>query len=224
MTKSKPTWLKTISCVAWDLDGTLYPTSEGLSQYIHQQVITKVAEQENCSTDQAKQLYQTRYQELHSNTKTLESFGINGKQFFLSLWENHDLSPYIKPNPELATSFKKLKQTKSYFHVIHTNSNTLGTVKKKLDLIGLDPDIFQQIITSVDIGHNKPDERMFKALIELTKTPPAKILYVGDREHTDIIPAKNLGLYTALVDPKETNSKADITVNSAEQLLELLKH
>lgn len=148
------------------------------------------------------------------------------RNFSLIFGKKEDLSEHIKPDKPLVNALRVYKQKNPLVqHYLHTNSNTAATVEKKLGLIGISPDFFEKIITSVDVGRNKPDKKMFQVLIDLVKKKPRNILYVGDREKTDIVPAKKMGMQAAIITTdisKAQNSVADIVAGSAQELLELI--
>ena len=53
------------------------------------------------------------------------------------------------------------------------------------------------LMTSAEIGHEKPDQRFFEAVLaRMDAGDPGEVLYVGDRVDTDVIPAAALGLRT----------------------------
>jgi HAD superfamily hydrolase (TIGR01549 family) len=214
--KSNPSWIKKIKLVAWDLDGTLYQANAQLKQAIDQLKFRTIADKLEVSLKEAKNKFKQVYQELNSNTKTLNHFGINGQQFFIDAWLKLDLEKYIPPNPELAKNLKRLKAETSLKQYILTNSNTQETVLKKLNLIGIDSKVFDQIHTSVEIGYNKPDEEAFQVLWNESGFKKNEIVYVGDRIKTDIRPAKKLGLNAIHI------SKNKLKVNSF--LVWLLDH
>lgn len=68
-----------------------------------------------------------------------------------------------------------------------------------LRIVDLPKDWFAHLLTGDDIAERKPALDGFYRIIELSKLPPAEILYIGDREKADIIPAKKVGLKTCLV-------------------------
>ena len=100
-----------------------------------------------------------------------------------------------------------------------TNSNSRENIKRKLELIGLSSERFEFIITSVEVGFNKPHSKIFEQLINQSKLKPSEIIYVGDREIVDIIPAKKLGIRTCLVGG--ISKEADLSVASPVELLEM---
>lgn len=53
------------------------------------------------------------------------------------------------------------------------------------------------VLTSEQLGHDKPDEAFFSAVAEQLGNPgPERLLYVGDRADNDVLPAAELGWRT----------------------------
>lgn len=215
-------WLSHIRVCAWDLDGTLYPPTTALDQEIHQQIITALADSLQYSLTAAEDYYQTKKKQLKSTTKVLNSAKIDGHQFFINLWLALDLQKYIQPNPQLVKLFA---QTKNFRHVLHTNSNTQETIRRKLDCLGLAVTVFSQIMTSAEIGTTKPDVRAFTYLIDQVAVPVSQILYIGDRIDVDLLPARELGMHTCLITNGTTVSNSgdiDLVFDTPTDLLKTL--
>lgn len=219
--------LSNITYFVFDLDGTLYPPSQGLNQLIENKKLEQVAKKLNVSPEQAAKKFLARYQKFGSNTKALNSFGIDGQVFFISIWNQINLTQHIDKDPDLRTAFStviaKPKSSSPNFAIL-TNANTLETAKKKLKAIGLDYRWFGPILTSVEIGHHKPDQRAFWPVLKLANSP-TRLLYIGDREETDIAPARALGMKTVLINwnnKKPTDSQADLVLKKPHHLLKLL--
>lgn len=212
-------WTNDIETIVWDLDGTLYPADVDLSEAITTKLFERLSHKLDCTQEEAIKQYEVIYNQLHSNTKTLNHFGIDGEGFFISVWLELDLPKYIDPNPDLVELFKNhsLRQQQ----VIFTNTNTQETVAKKLAVIGLDPANFDAIYTSIEAGHHKPDPEAFLFVSEQLQLPPEKLVYVGDRERVDIEGAKNVGFKTILVHrdvTEEVESVADAVVMGPEKV------
>jgi FMN phosphatase YigB (HAD superfamily) len=62
--------------------------------------------------------------------------------------------------------------------------------------LGLAADL---IVTSDDLGVEKPDPHFFVEIEKLAPYPAAELLYVGDRLDNDVRPAATRGFFTALV-------------------------
>lgn len=57
---------------------------------------------------------------------------------------------------------------------------------------------FREIITSAQVGFEKPSAKIFRHLITASGYPPSRILHVGDRLADDVRGALDAGLQTAL--------------------------
>jgi HAD superfamily hydrolase (TIGR01549 family) len=184
--------------IVWDLDGTLYPPNHDLNTFIEEEKTKRVADHLGVSVPVAQKRFSALYKKLASSTRTLNELGLQGEDFFISIWLEADFSKYIEKDSRLKTLFHKLQKLPKYQIAMLTNTNTQETVRKKLDAIGLREGLFSPIITSVEIGYHKPDHRAFERVLALNKDPN-RIMYIGDKEHTDIVPAHKLGMKTCLV-------------------------
>jgi putative hydrolase of the HAD superfamily len=213
------TWLKDIKVLAWDLDGTLYPPTEELNQAIEQALVEALAAALDCSMAAAAKHYTLQKTKLKSSTKVLNQAGINGHQFFTDLWTNLPLEQFIQPNPDLERLFST---SKNLTHALHTNSNTLEIVKRKLACVGLSINHFTHIMTFPRDGYQKPDLQAFQMLVDELDETPEKILYIGDRNEVDLEPAKQLGLHTALISYSQQKSgsfQPDLVFNTPNEVL-----
>ncbi|MFH2118659.1 MAG: HAD family hydrolase [Candidatus Paceibacterota bacterium] len=222
MKKSPPVWLKKIKLIAWDLDGTLYPPLSKVTDEIDQARITTIAQHLKISTDEAQQKFAKMYAQLHSTTEVLNKLGIEGEQFFIDFWDSFDLSKYIDPDPQLKKMFIKLKE-EGREHALLTNANTQESVREKLKATGLSSDLFSAIFASGRTGIHKPAPEAFAQLWEQTPFTIEQIVYLGDKENTDIVPAKKLGLKTVLMDwwGEATTTQADLIVRSPRDFLKM---
>lgn len=187
--------LAQVKVIIWDLDGTLYQDAPGLSELIRSEIYKRLAKAMGVSVEEAQREYDKKYQEVEGATKTLETFGLNGIEIVDEVFERIDFSRYLKKNPKLPVLFASLA---SFRHILLTN-NRREHALKKLEAIGLDPAVFEEIICTYDLGIFKPDRRVFELVLEKTGLPPNQHLYVGDQEKKDIVPAKAVGMRTAMV-------------------------
>ena len=208
-------WHNKIKLLCWDLDGTLYPENLNLKKHIDDLIVNSIALKNNWTNKVAEQKIKQKVLEMKSTTKSLDYFGVDGTQFFINIWETIDLGLYIQKNKKLSKLFKESKIKNSIF----TNSNTLNNVKAKLKIIGINPKDFSFIMTSTQIGFTKPDKKVFEAIIKKSGLKPSEILYVGDRDSVDILPAKKIGMKTCMV--RNYSDRADICAKDPEEVLEL---
>ena len=69
----------------------------------------------------------------------------------------------------------------------------LGLQVGKIEAMGI-ADRFEHVIASGEVGHAKPDARIFLAAVQAFGVDAAQAAYVGDRLHTDAIGAAEAGL------------------------------
>lgn len=124
-----------------------------------------------------------------------------------------------------SSSLKRNKMTlenlKSFYQ-LGIISNFSGNLNIILDEFSLRPN-FNFVLDSYHVGFSKPSPEIFKIAISKCQTDPSNIYFVGDNILNDIIPAKELGMKTVLIQPREelniTNDIADYKISSLKELL-----
>jgi putative hydrolase of the HAD superfamily len=86
-------------------------------------------------------------------------------------------------------------------------------------------ELFDSVTESFYVGHSKPDERIFRAALAKQKFSPEECLYIGDNPKNDILPARELGMRTALIHPagKKQDCGADFYVGELRALVPLIE-
>lgn len=199
----KNSWGK-IRAIGFDVDGTLYHSSEELQIEVGKDIIAEAARQMSQDPDEIVDEYIKRRQEYRSNTKTLNSFGLPGEEIFQKIWDRVEIGKYIKKDQRLIKLIQKLK--KKYRVFLITNGRG-EEVERKLKHLGLDHHDFDPRIYCYDQGWIKPDPQPFLAAIEALSMKPEETVYVGDREDVDIEGAQAVGMKTIFVGGK--SGKAD---------------
>jgi len=87
-------------------------------------------------------------------------------------------------------------------------------VSKALSRKGL-TEYFDAIITSVDAGSRKPDNRIYLKALDLLDCAPGEAIMVGDRVDTDIAGANKIGITSILC---RWNDRYPVEVESEESL------
>ena len=195
----RPSWISEILALGWDLDGTLYRSFPGeteLTDMIRKRQLAAVASKQGWDLRRTQREYRKRYLELGSNTKTMTSFGIDGVDFFTSIWDEIDLKKYIQRDGRITELFERLPGKR---HFLISNSNRIDQIEKKLHLIGLDPNVFELIVSTVDLKAVKPDPKPFLVALEKLQLKPGQVLFIGDRVTTDIMGARGVGMRTCMV-------------------------
>jgi putative hydrolase of the HAD superfamily len=90
-------------------------------------------------------------------------------------------------------------------------SNRSNSIDAEIQEMGID--IYLDFyFASADIQIWKPDPGIFEHALFLAESTPESTAYIGDNFYTDIIGAKNAGLYPILYDPRNIFPDADCQV------------
>ncbi|HVI69741.1 MAG TPA: HAD-IA family hydrolase [Magnetospirillaceae bacterium] len=121
--------------------------------------------------------------------------------------------------PDLVDTFRGIASTGVKIAVISNTSMTRGvTLKRSLELLGLGQFI-EFYLFSDEFGCNKPDPRIFNALVEQAGVTPNDILHVGDNPIADVQGAINAGMHALHYTPK-----GEVTPTTFTRLSELRNH
>jgi HAD superfamily hydrolase (TIGR01549 family) len=80
-------------------------------------------------------------------------------------------------------------------------SNRSSSVDQEIQELGFDA-FFDFYFTSGDVQIWKPDPGVFEHALFLAESSPEVTAYIGDNYYTDVIGARNAGLYPILYDPR----------------------
>lgn len=75
-----------------------------------------------------------------------------------------------------------------------------GCVIEKLEALGIDPALFDLMVSAPELGALKPSEPCVRRVMELLNAKPETTLFVGDREDKDGASAKAVGARFLLID------------------------
>lgn len=132
----------------------------------------------------------------------LESRGQNNATTLLELMTRYETALA----DDIRTQWMKLERPKlfealsaRYPIVLLTNEN-LRTQLIKVSAIDPAGKFFKRIITSEEIGFEKPDQRMFSAALRALAFPPDECIMIGDSVETDVMPAISQGMHAIFSD------------------------
>jgi FMN phosphatase YigB (HAD superfamily) len=95
--------------------------------------------------------------------------------------------------PDVRASLVALRDAGLWVGLAGNQTLRAGQILRALDLAA------DLIVTSDDLGVEKPDPRFFVEIEKLAPVPAAEMLYVGDRLDNDVCPAATRGFATALL-------------------------
>ncbi len=106
-----------------------------------------------------------------------------------------------------------------------TLSNNISKVRYLLEITGV-AGFFEKHFISEEVGAAKPDEAIFAAALRDTCIAPHQGMMAGDRLDNDIVPARRLGLKTALICADVDSFKddnADVICSDLSELVDILE-
>lgn len=124
-----------------------------------------------------------------------------------SIYQNLLLDNMI-PEPGIAAFLQYLKD--HHFRIGIGSDATAQQQFLKLDRLGFLP-FFEFIVTSEEVGVEKPDPRFFKRCHQKCACNPNEVMFIGDNFEKDYIGAKNAGYYAVWYNPKRRNNEIPVT-------------
>jgi len=155
------------------------------------------------------------------------------------LWDNLNLPPNYESINIVAKSFaesiidyppklmdgvmntlEKLKENQYKIGLISDTGFTPGVILKKVMENAGVLKYFDTFSFSDETGVSKPDNRAFNTILEQLNVTPQEALHIGDIEKTDIIGAKQIGMYAIRFSGDETavlnKNNPKVTIADAE--------
>jgi FMN phosphatase YigB (HAD superfamily) len=154
------------------------------------------------SEDEAVQIFGDAYERLRANYR-----------------RGGDIPDFLSPGAR--DGLERLKMN----YRLATLSNNISKARYLLDIAGV-AGFFEKYFISEEVGTAKPDEAIFKAALLDTGIAPHQGMMVGDRLDNDIVPARRLGLKTALIYAGIDRIKddcADIICSDLGELADILE-
>ncbi|MEW5960252.1 MAG: pyrimidine 5'-nucleotidase [Chloroflexota bacterium] len=182
--------------ILFDLDETLYPREAGLMDALSRRMHSYMVQKLGIPADDVPTKRRAYYQQYGTTLRGLiEEYHIDPAEFLTFV---HDVDPgeFFGASPPLADMLNEIPLLK----VIFTNANyahserVLNTLRVRLH--------FGQIIDIQALGYkNKPDPLAYYRALALLQTSGESCIIVDDTAR-NLIPAKDVGMTTILVDSK----------------------
>nr|MBI4156309.1 HAD family hydrolase [Candidatus Woesearchaeota archaeon] len=209
-----------IEAVGFDLDNTLYVKNPIIDKKINDYICLKASNILKKELIEVKTSFQQKYSELHSSHGSLMAIGIENEDLAISIvqeaLENADISSSLSQDVKLNDMLKKLSK---YYRLFMITGSRKDLAIKKLDALGIDKNLFYPSLYAYSI-YERYNGSAFSYVSSIISIPPNRIMFVGDREKSDILPAKKLGIKTAIVN--STSQFADYNLKTIYDLEEIL--
>jgi len=136
--------------------------------------------------------------------------------------------------PYLDEALTELKR-RGYKLGIITNTVTSREEHVRIALRKIDVEkYFDVVVTSVDVGFNKPDERIFLTALKALEVKPEEAVMVGNRISADILGGNRIGMKTILYkwnqryldtiqSPQEEPTRTITSLNELPKVLDEIK-
>jgi FMN phosphatase YigB (HAD superfamily) len=212
--------------VTFDIGGVIY------SDDVFKRAIFKALNKLSANVDQAA-FDQVYNQHLESQSGSLRS---KLCQHFLGSLDKRDQLMEIATQNWLFTPNDLYQDSKACINEFKSMGVKIGIVANQPASVvnSLKSDQIYDLIdflgVSEIVGIEKPDKAIFELAIAKLATPANKIIHIGNRIDTDVIPAKSSGMKTVWVRRGEANpyptpadlKQADLTVDNLTNLPELI--
>lgn len=208
-----------IRCILFDLDGTLYQSSQ-YSRRLEAEILGIVGRELNLDEKHAKKLLDTRRKRIGTLTRTIESLGIDRVEFYRALARRISPHLYLSRAVRERELMKDLRKRGFRLGLVSNSGRPLAN--KILKAIHLEPRLFDVIVTSTE-AEPKPSPGPFLLAMKHLGCEASHTIYVGDRDEAELRPAKELGLRTVLVDRTGNGPSrwADYIVHDVSEMTEL---
>ena len=190
---------KTLQCIFFDLDNTLYPRSCGLMRTIGERINLYMIERLGIQPADVSRMRDDFLRSFGTTLNALRRFYDVDPDEYLDFVHDIPISRYLQYEPELDQMLERMQTRK----IVFTNADAKHA-RRVLSRLG----ILRHFESIIDIHLldfvNKPARRAYFTALDFASVRPEVCLLVED-SLVNVIPAKELGMTTVLVG-EETHS------------------
>jgi|SRR3989344_1407983 len=212
--------LREVKAAGFDLDGTLYSTTFEIDERIRTRIAEKILKKVSSlgSVKRARDYFEGEYRKTGSGSKVLERVGYHdSREVMDECLATADVLDLIERDDELRGILENI-HAKYKTYLITSSPRDLAL--QKLNRIGIDRRLFDTAMYSEMPDVSKSDGSAFEYLVKTVSIPAYQHVYVGDREKSDILPAKRLGMKTVAV--WSSIEEADFSIDHIHDIKRLL--
>lgn len=204
--------------ILFDLDETLYPRESGLMSAIYERILLFMTQKVGIPADDVADKRRDYYQQYGTALRGLmEEYEIDPGEYLAFI---HDLDPhdFFGISPPLDNMLEEIPLHK----VIFTNADVAHS-RRVLNTLQVGHH-FELIIDIKAIGYkSKPDPLAYQRALALLGVSGSRCIMVDDTPR-NLIPAKDLGMTTILVNGPDTSIAIDYTVPTIFHVERVLKN
>ncbi len=207
-----------LKSVGFDIDGVLYMSQ--VNPNVGTVYCQTVADKLNLPVKEVQDFYDANFAKYGNSPDTMKSF-CRGRlpdpelsESFLDVLEGTEQIDETQNNPQLRNFLEQLSRKLPIFLI---TGNREEHAVKKLDAVGLSDSLF------TFRGYSAQDKsKTLKEASSALDLPYHNIMYVGDSEISDIIPASSLGMRSCKISEHTGETKAEIQLSNVLDLESLL--
>jgi HAD superfamily hydrolase (TIGR01509 family) len=167
--------------------------------------------------------YEDRIGVLEYRRAVLSAHGVTAEESFAEgLIALEQESEDIEPAPGVTDAIPALAAAGVGLAIVTDTVQPLHTKRAWLTRIGLQPEYFGAIVSSVEVGHSKPHPRIYQAALERLGVEASVAGFVGHATD-ELEGAAALGLCTIAFRPDEPDVAADATIDDLRLLIDLVR-
>jgi pyrimidine 5'-nucleotidase len=205
------------STLFFDLDDTLYPSTNGLWQAIKARMSLYMLEKLHLPEAEIPELRQKYYQRYGTTLRGLQRHHQVEAADFLAYVHDLPLERYLIPDPEVRALLSSLHQNKWIF--TNADENHARRVLGRLELA----DCFQGIIDLRALDYLcKPEEEAYRVAMRIAGESDPRRCVLLDDSPRNLRPAREIGFTTVLIGENPDDSSADYTISSLKYLPETM--
>lgn len=208
----------------FDIDGTLYPidgvpgkkfSESKLYARIKMNVLRVLSDLYKTSPEETEILYKSLKEKYNGSISrgVEEEKGLEQVDYFRVTWDAN-ASDYLPVNKKIRETLMELGHG---FVALTTAPKVWAS--QVLDFLNV-TDLFSKLITAEN-KLSKPDPGVFLSIVQDRGSKVGDWVSVGDQLHSDILPAKRLGMRTVLVGSNDP--VADFSINTIQELPMLVR-
>lgn len=211
--------LENLKAIGFDLDNTLYAQTPEITELITDYICNNVSVCLGMDYKVVREVYLKATAELQSARRALKLLGMPQeicRTLVQEALENANIADALTKDERLCSMLSKMSKN---YQIYLITSNSKDQTKKKLNALGLENDMFHPLLDS-NVKYLRDDGEAFIYVSAALNLSLRNMMFVGDREKVDIIPAANLGMLTAIVNAKSDLAHFELqTIHDLEKIL-----
>lgn len=205
--------------IGFDLDNTFFKPNARINEHIRAFACRRVSEILDKPYEEVRTVFNEHYARLESCRRSLRAMGIEDVNTIMqNSLEQEEIIELLERDDALNAMLHRLA-VRYPLYLITTNSREV--TEKKLNKLGIDIELFCPMICELETPElTRKDGSAFRRVAQELNAEFVQMLFVGDRETTDIMPAKKLGMTAVIV--HEKSDYADYELDDIHEFEKLL--